>query len=351
MMGVSVEAELNNLFLSNTSPISYSSATELYKAARSKGISKSDVDEYLKGRPSYYTHAPARRNYPRRKMKGFQLNSHHQADLADMSRIAEFNDGFKWFLLVVDTYSRQISVRALKIKKPSSVAEALREHFQNNAPYYLCHDKGKEFWGKEVVALCKEYGIEQYSIESDAKAAQTGRFIKTLKQRIYRYFTQNNTWRWVDIIEQFADNINNTYCSAIDRKPSSVTYETRLPEDKRVFAKHSKFKKGDCVVLSNLRRVFDKAYLGTFGKELFVVSRVNLEKPVTYRIVDQQGEKIEGIFYDQELRAAKNVDNVYKVEKILAERKRCRKKEYLVKWLDYPESFNSWVAADDVIKL
>jgi hypothetical protein len=55
------------------------------------------------------------------------------------------------------------------------------------------------------------------------------------------------------------------------------------------------------------------------------------------------GEDIKGKFYEQELQKIEKTDDVYKIEKILKTRKRNGRIEYFVKWLGYPEKFNSWV--------
>ena len=41
-------------------------------------------------------------------------------------------------------------------------------------------------------------------------------------------------------------------------------------------------------------------------------------------------------------------DDVYEVEKILKKRGRGRNVQYLVKWLGYPNKFNSWVPASEI---
>jgi hypothetical protein len=54
------------------------------------------------------------------------------------------------------------------------------------------------------------------------------------------------------------------------------------------------------------------------------------------------GEALSGKFYEAELQKVTKTDDIFKVERVLKTRKRKGKVEYFVKWLGYPEKFNSW---------
>jgi hypothetical protein len=61
-------------------------------------------------------------------------------------------------------------------------------------------------------------------------------------------------------------------------------------------------------------------------------------------------EELKGTFYDKELQKIIKQDDVYEVEKILKKRGRGNNVQYLVKWLGYPNKFNSWVPASQIKK-
>jgi hypothetical protein len=63
-----------------------------------------------------------------------------------------------------------------------------------------------------------------------------------------------------------------------------------------MFKKINKFKVWDKVGISKYKGTFDKGYLLNWTTELFTVSKVLNTKPVTYKIKDDNEEKIEGIF-------------------------------------------------------
>ena len=66
--------------------------------------------------------------------------------------------------------------------------------------------------------------------------------------------------------------------------------------------------------------------------------------PVTYKITDYNGEKIQGSFYEQELQKTKK--DIFRIETILKQ----QGNKSLVKWLGYHDSFNSSVLNKDISK-
>ena len=62
-----------------------------------------------------------------------------------------------------------------------------------------------------------------------------------------------------------------------------------------------KFKVGDQVRISKEKGKFEKGYLPNFTQEIFKINECIPRDPPVYRIIDQNGEEIEGIFYTQEL--------------------------------------------------
>ena len=83
---------------------------------------------------------------------------------------------------------------------------------------------------------------------------------------------------------------------------------------------------------------------------MFTVVKCIETSPPVYLVKDDHGEILEGTFYDEELQKVIKTDDVYKIETILKKRKKGRRDQYLVKWLGYPESFNSWIVKQDLQK-
>ncbi|KAK3735990.1 hypothetical protein QZH41_006322 [Actinostola sp. cb2023] len=108
------------------------------------------------------------------------------------------------------------------------------------------------------------------------------------------------------------------------------------------------FSVGDQVRISKVKKTFEKGYTPNWSVEIFTVSERLPRKPPVYRLKDQQGEPLEGVFYGQEIQKVEKEDDVYQIESVVKKRKRKGKLEYLVKWKGYPDKFNSWVPARDM---
>ena len=67
--------------------------------------------------------------------------------------------------------------------------------------------------------------------------------------------------------------------------------------------------------------------------------------PITYKLKDLNGEEIKGSFYEQELQ--KTTQEMFRIEKVI----RRKGDKSLVKWVGYPDEFNSWIDNKDLVKL
>ena len=67
-----------------------------------------------------------------------------------------------------------------------------------------------------------------------------------------------------------------------------------------------------------------------------------------YRLRDYADDEIEGVFYAEELQKVHKSDDIYKIERILAEKKENSKVKVLVKWLGHDKKFNSWIPKSEL---
>ena len=73
--------------------------------------------------------------------------------------------------------------------------------------------------------------------------------------------------------------------------------------------------------------------------------------PTTYMLEDLNDLQVAGLFYEPEMVfvRGKGKDAEYCVEKILGHRTRKGQKQVLIKWKGYPNSFNSWEPARNLV--
>ena len=270
-----------------------------------------------------------------------------------MSNVATYNNAYRYILTCNDVFSKFAWAVALRTKTGREVSQAFEEKILSVRTCRMVQsDKGTEYTNSVFQSMLAKHGIHFYTSENDEiKAAVIERWNRTLKERIYRYFTFKNTRRYVDVLDDIVYSYNNTYHRSIGMTPSQVDktneqiVRARLYPDKPKQFKY-KFDIGDTVRISVRRNVFRKSYTGNWSEEIFTVCNRHPTQPVTYTVKDATGQPIKGRFYGWEIeRAAKPEDDYYSVERILKTRRRAGKIEYYVKWRGYPDSCNSWTDA------
>ena len=134
----------------------------------------------------------------------------------------------------------------------------------------------------------RQYGIQFFTTKSETKASIAERFIRTLKQKIYRHFTANNTLRYIDVLQDIVYSYNHTIHRSIKKSPAYVTREDEfqvrqaLYREKQAKTKKFKFNVGDLVKISKARRPFEKAYKQGWTEENFTIAE-RLARSVVYR--------------------------------------------------------------------
>ena len=311
--------------------------------ALSRAADIKDVKEWLSGQETYTLHKPIRRKFKRRKMICVGLDHLWQIDLADLSSLARYNDGFRYLLTCIDCFSRYAWAVPIKNKMASSVTDAFASLLTLRKPTLLQSDKGGEFINSLFQSFLKANDIHFYTSENDdIKCALVERFNRTLKSRMWRYFTYTNSLRYIDVLHDLVKSYDDSVHSAIKVAPSRVTVHNEIEQPKRAVVSKHRLEVGDWVRISETKRQFKKGYLPSWTRELFKVIAVHSTNPATYSICDYSEEPIKGRFYEQELQKVKPGE-VFKIEKVLKTRKKGGKTEYLVRWLGYPPKFDSWV--------
>ena len=116
-----------------------------------------------------------------------------------MSNIKKENDNNTFLLTCIDCFSKFAWVEILKNKSGVEILAALKRIMKKRQPKRLQTDKGTEFLNHRVQGMLKERGIEFFTTDSELKASIVERFNRTLKSRMYKYFTANNTLRYVNV--------------------------------------------------------------------------------------------------------------------------------------------------------
>ena len=147
-----------------------------------------------------------------------------------------------------------------------------------------------------------------YSTYNEEKSVVAERFIRTLKNNIFKHMTA----------------VSKNVHRAMKMKPIDVTSDSFAEYNE--MKKNSNFKVGGCVRISKYKKFFAKAYSQNWSEEVFVVSKIRNTVPWTYVISDLNGGPIDRTFYEQEFQ--KRNQKEFRIEKAT---KRKGEKLY-VKW-------------------
>ena len=174
-----------------------------------------------------------------------------------MQLISKFNKGFRFLLCVIDIFSKYAWVVPLKDKKGISIVNAFQKILKESdrRPNKIWVDKGSEFYNNFFKKWSKDNDIEMYSIHIEGKSVIAERFIRTLKNKIYKYMTAISKNVYIDKLDDIVNEYNNTCHRTIKMKPVDANDNTYIDSmesqsSKEVSAKDPKFKVDDHVIIS-----------------------------------------------------------------------------------------------------
>ena len=113
-----------------------------------------------------------------------------------------------------------------------------------------------------------------YSIHNEGKSVVAKRFIRTLKNKIYKYMISVLKNVYIDKLDDIVDEYNNTYHRSIKMKPLDIKDNTYIDFEKDVNNKDPKFKIGDYVRISKYKNIFAKGYMPNWSEEVFIISKI-----------------------------------------------------------------------------
>ena len=357
-MNAEQKAYLRAIYYDPSHPASYSGLNKLYREVKREGryeIKRKLLKEWLTSQETYGLHHQARRRFKRPRVMVAGVGIQADSDLMDLSLYHHYNSGIRYVLVVIDDFSRHVWTRPLKNKNGKEVAKAFKDLFQEGfKTLKLRSDAGSEYTNQIVQKLFADEGIHHFTTFNETKANIAERVIKTLKSKYFRYMTEHQTFRYIDILDDVTHAYNHSYHRTIKMRPVDVTKENQAQVRNNIYGrtkgikmKPYRYSIGDWVRISYLKRTFQREYSEKWSRELFkVVKRARMQGKSMYTLEDFAGDSVDGRFYGEELQPVTvGEDEIYKIEKVIKERKpRGRPKEYLVRWLGWPAKYDSWIS-------
>jgi len=130
-------------------------------------------------------------------------------------------------------------------------------------PNMVQSSKGTEFLNFTFQSMLKRQDIKFYASENeDIKAAFVERFNRTLKTKMYCYFTAKNTIRYVDVLPDLLHSYNHTDMAPVEVDDTNEHLVSARLYPLRPKSYKWKYDVGDRVRMTMRRQPFKKGYLG-----------------------------------------------------------------------------------------
>ena len=138
-----------------------------------------------------------------------------------MQSLSRKNKGIKYLLCAIDLYSKYAFVIPLKDKKGITIVNAFNKIIKQSdrKPNKIWVDQGGEFYNNVFEKWLSDNDINMYSTYNEDKSVVAERFIRTLKNKLYKHMTATSKNVYYDVLVDVVNKYNNTKHSAIKMKP------------------------------------------------------------------------------------------------------------------------------------
>ena len=255
-----------------------------------------------------------------KKFQRIQIQTHYKdecwsIDLIDRSSLSKYNKNYKFIFTIIDNHTKYAWAIPLKDKSGKSTTTAIKNLIEKEKrkPHKIWSDRGKEFYNTTFLHYLKEENFQIYSTHSDLKAVFVERFNRTLLDLIKEPMYIEGKGSWLNHLDVALQKYNNRVHGTTKMTPFEASNNSLLPSNNnnnnkvprdsyRSFAQSfAKFQVGDYVRVPDKRNIYSKGYTTNWNRELFKIHSINKTNPVTYTLNDENGEIIQGKYYEQEL--------------------------------------------------
>ena len=154
-------------------------------------------------------HKPSIRKFEKRGVYSSFKDNIWGADLANMQLIRKFNKLIRFLPCLIDIYSKYAWVFLLKDKKGVTIAIAFQNILDDSKrrPNKIWVNKGSKFYNTSMKSWLekKKNDIEMYSTQNDGKFVVSERFIRTIKNKIYKHLPAVSKNAYIDKLDNFVD--------------------------------------------------------------------------------------------------------------------------------------------------
>ena len=210
----------------------------------------------------------------KKKEHSFFIDNIWGADFADMQLISTFNKRIRFLLCVINIFSKYVWVIPSKNKKGTTITNVFQNILDesNCKPNKIWVDKTSKFYNRSMKSFLQNNNVEMYSTNNEEISVFLERFIRTLKNKIYKYMTSISKNVYINKLDDIVDMYNNIYHST-KTNPTDVKPSTYFESSKEINYQDTKFKTNDIVRISKYKSIFMKGYVPNWSEEVFVIKK------------------------------------------------------------------------------
>lgn len=265
------------------------------------------ASETLNKNETFSLHKPMKNTFHRLRVIVSYTDEQWQADLVDMRHLESKNKHYNYLLTCIDCFSKHAWAVPMKTKSAIETVQAFNKilSISHRKPCKLQTDRGKEFYNSEMKDFCYNNDINHFSTENyDIKACIVERFNRTLKQRMWKFFTDRKTNDWISVIDKLLENYNSSFHRSIKMTPieasevenTEIVFRNLFPGGKKIERGEPYFTVGNNVRVLNKKKIFEKGYTPNWSNQIYRITKVYHTIPYTYRV-----NEFEKLFYQEEL--------------------------------------------------
>ena len=350
--------DINSEYLSDK-PHSYGGKYRLYNLFK-----KGDVDSALKNNDIYSRFKHHRKSKKYSPIYVYRKRELFQSDVVFFTNkeFVDVNHGYKYLFTTIDVFTKMAWVYPMKDNKCKTVMTCFKDILNKcgGKPERLNSDRGSELICKQFGTFLKENEIHHYLSYSLRKCPVIERFNLSIQSLLYKMMRVNNSYEWVRFLNQAMNIYLNRKHRTIQMSPLEAEKdENEIKVRRTYFEKYRKvdmkpqkvkFSVGDSVRIYKERGTFHRGYNEDFTEEIFTITKVLRNLPVPrYKIKEYNGNDVIGSFFQDEL-VHYNPPEFYEID-VIRTRGKGKKKEYLVHYRGWPNSYDEWKKASDMKNL
>ena len=173
-------------------------------------------------------HKPVIKKFNKRKVYSQFRDNIWGVDLADTQSLSKKNEGIKYLLCAIDLFSKYAFVVPLKDKKGISIVNAFNKIIKqsNRKPNKIWVDQGSEFYNHVFKIWLSDNDIIMYSTFNEGKSVVAKRFIRTLKNKLYKHMAATGKNVYYNVLDDVVNEYDNTEHNNIKMKPKDAKNDT-----------------------------------------------------------------------------------------------------------------------------